>query len=1008
MHDQLISARRSPRRIFSSPALILLPLAVFILCANPLFAQGVNLALSSGSGTPGSTVNLNIVLASSSTLPASLQWSMGYSAADVSSITVNTGTVATAAGKTVTCNPAPGSLNCLVFGFNTTTMSNGVVATVAVTLSASTVKTSTAITMSSGVASDPNGQGITPVTTTGNTISITQVQQQVPITVTTNPAGLGITVDGASYASSPQSFQWTPGSSHSVNVATPQGSNGARYTFASWSDGGAQNHTITAPASAATYTASFLTSYLLTTSASNGSIQASPSSPDGYYSSGASVQLTASPNSGFQFAAWGGSASGSANPTSVSMTAPRSVTASFTSPQSITITTNPAGLGITVDGASYASSPQSFQWTAGTSHTITAATPQGSNGTRYTFASWSDGGAQTHTITAPASAATYTASFQTSYLLTTTASPAGNGAIQASPSSADGYYSSGAAVLLTATPNSGFQFAGWGGSASGSANPTSVSMTAPRGVTASFTSTAQSVTVNTSPAGLGVIVDGASYASSPQSFQWTAGTSHTISVLTPQSSAGTRYSFAGWNDGGAQTHAITAPASAATYTASFQTSYLLTTAVTPTNTGAVVATPASPDGYYAGGTVVQLTPSPASGYQFGAWSGGLSGGTNPASLVMNGPQAVSAGFVALSSCSYTLSRTSFAGMSEGDIGFVNVTAAEGCAWTAASNAPWLTVSAGAPGTGNGIARFLLAANPSTSLRSGVLTIAGQSVVVGQAGTGCLPGIALPAAGTAPAGGGPLSLNVSAPQGCEWSSSVAPNWLSLNSAASGNGAGTAQLTAAGNGGANTRTGTLSVGGIAVQLVQNSGNSSQVFTDVPTSNLFADYIGLLKLYGITTGCATTAYCPNDTTTRGQMAAFIIRSLAGENFTYTQTPYFTDVPASNLFFRYIQKMRDLGITNGCSATLYCPDDAVMRGQMAAFMIRARFGITAGQTFPYPAAIAAFQDVPPASGFFPYVQKMKQLGITSGCTVNEYCPDAPTTRGQMAVFLIRALFTP
>ena len=82
--------------------------------------------------------------------------------------------------------------------------------------------------------------------------------------------------------------------------------------------------------------------------------------------------------------------------------------------------------------------------------------------------------------------------------------------------------------------------------------------------------------------------------------------------------------------------------------------------------------------------------------------------------------------------------------------------------------------------------------------------------------------------------------------------------------------------------------------------------------------------------------------------------------------------------------------------------------RGQMAAFMIRARFGITVGQTFPYPAAIAAFQDVPPASGFFPYVQKMKQLGITSGCTTSEYCPDAPTTRGQMAVFLIRALLTP
>ncbi|MCC6586625.1 MAG: hypothetical protein IT168_07900, partial [Bryobacterales bacterium] len=266
MHGQLTSARRF---LSSSAFLKLLFLTVFFLCAAPLFAQGVTLALSSGSGTPGSTVNLNITLTSSSTLPASLQWSMGYSAADVSSITVNAGAVATAAGKSVTCNPVSGSLNCLVFGFNTTTMPNGVVATVAVTLSASTVKTSTAITMSSGVASDPNGQGITPVTTTGNTVFITQVQQQVPITITTNPPGLGVIVDGVSYASSPQSFQWTPGSSHSINVTTPQGSNGTRYTFASWSDSGAQNHTITAPASSATFTASFQTSYRLTTSASN-------------------------------------------------------------------------------------------------------------------------------------------------------------------------------------------------------------------------------------------------------------------------------------------------------------------------------------------------------------------------------------------------------------------------------------------------------------------------------------------------------------------------------------------------------------------------------------------------------------------------------------------------------------------------------------------------------------------------------------------------------------------
>ncbi|MCC6365309.1 MAG: hypothetical protein IT165_17480 [Bryobacterales bacterium] len=40
--------------------------------------------------------------------------------------------------------------------------------------------------------------------------------------------------------------------------------------------------------------------------------------------------------------------------------------------------------------------------------------------------------------------------------------------------------------------------------------------------------------------------------------------------------------------------------------------------------------------------------------------------------------------------------------------------------------------------------------------------------------------------------------------------------------------------------------------------------------------------------------------------------------------------------------------------------------------------------------------------------MQKMRQLGITTGCATAAYCPDAPTTRGQMAAFLVRAFLTP
>jgi hypothetical protein len=150
----------------------------------------------------------------------------------------------------------------------------------------------------------------------------------------------------------------------------------------------------------------------------------------------------------------------------------------------INVQTNPAGLQITVDSVNYVA-PQSFNWVVGSSHTIATSTPQTSGGTRRNFANWSDGGAISHSV-APTVATTYTANFNTQYLLTTGVSPSGAGTVLANPSSADGFYDSGTSVQLTASANSGFTFSNWSGDVSGSTNPQSVSMTAPRNATAVF------------------------------------------------------------------------------------------------------------------------------------------------------------------------------------------------------------------------------------------------------------------------------------------------------------------------------------------------------------------------------------------------------------------------------------------------------------------------------------------------------------------------------------------
>jgi hypothetical protein len=80
---------------------------------------------------------------------------------------------------------------------------------------------------------------------------------------------------------------------------------------------------------------------------------------------------------------------------------------------SITVTSNPTGSGFVAVDGSPISTPQTFNWAAGSTHTLTANSPVTSNGIQYTFQYWNDGGAQTHTITTPSSATTYTATFLT-------------------------------------------------------------------------------------------------------------------------------------------------------------------------------------------------------------------------------------------------------------------------------------------------------------------------------------------------------------------------------------------------------------------------------------------------------------------------------------------------------------------------------------------------------------------------------------------------------------------
>ncbi|MBI3288245.1 MAG: hypothetical protein HYZ74_01865, partial [Elusimicrobia bacterium] len=107
-----------------------------------------------------------------------------------------------------------------------------------------------------------------------------------------------------------------------------------------------------------------------------------------------------------------------------------------------------------------------------------------------------------------------------------------------------------------------------------------------------------------------------------------------------------------------------------------------------------------------------------------------------------------------------------------------------CAWTAASNAAWLSVTSGGSGSGSGTVSFLVAANAETGARQGTLTIAGQTFAVLQSSlTTCTYSLSSTSQSIAAAGGNGM-VTVTAPAGCTWTATSQATWIAITSGATG--------------------------------------------------------------------------------------------------------------------------------------------------------------------------------------------------------------------------------
>ncbi len=177
----------------------------------------------------------------------------------------------------------------------------------------------------------------------------------------------------------------------------------------------------------------------------------------------------------------------------------------------------------------------------------------------------------------------------------------------------------------------------------------------------------------------------------------------------------------------------------------------------------------------------------------------------------------------------------------------------------------------------------------------------------------------------------------------------------------------------------------------------------FLDVPQIDNFHASVEAIFRAGITAGCGGGNYCRNGAVTRAQMAVFLLKASHGAAFVPPPcTGTFTDVDCPSLFADWIEQLANEGITAGCGAGLYCPDESVTRAQMAVFLIKARDGrvlcsTASDRDLRRRAAGRPGRAVRRASS--PAARSRPAVRLPHACIA----PTSPNTRGQMAVFLAK-----
>jgi hypothetical protein len=175
----------------------------------------------------------------------------------------------------------------------------------------------------------------------------------------------------------------------------------------------------------------------------------------------------------------------------------------------------------------------------------------------------------------------------------------------------------------------------------------------------------------------------------------------------------------------------------------------------------------------------------------------------------------------------------------------------------------------------------------------------------------------------------------------------------------------------------------------------------FSDVSTTDWFHEFVQCVYCRGAISGYSDGTFRPYNKTTRGQVSKIVVLAFDIPVDT-TGGPHFTDVPAGDPFYIYVESAYHHGLVSGYADGTFRPGANVTRGQLTKIVVTAAGWPLRTPTDP------SFTDVPNTNPFYSFVETAVCRGILSGYSDNTFRPYADTTRAQIAKIVCLATANP